>query len=407
MKKNEIWGSGLSPFFVPDDFLPSHPTVKEDLKTEVLIIGGGLSGLLCAYELCKAGREVTVVTENTVADGATRFSAGILFGDGGPELLRLKQTLGLRAGVEWYRTAGAALSQLEKILSDTGSRCDFTPRESFYYTSLPKSVSALREEYFLRHHMGLNCRWLGAEECAERFSFPCAGGILSRAGATFNPVKFGRDLTDWITLHGGAVFEGSRVESIERGDGEYRCRCNGYVLRAKKIVDARGGEVLRKRPALGQRVTVFSIVTEPISVFRGWPEECLIKSRDEFSYLRTTPDGRILFSGEASTALSPEGKIGSLDASPLCRVKYRNLEEDLQEMFFGIPRVRKEYGFCQSLVIPKGGLPYVGRDPQWEGVYYLYAFGEGGLAGAILGSAWIYRMMESPTAQCPAFLNLP
>ena len=154
-------------------------------------------------------------------------------------------------------------------------------------------------------------------------------------------------------------------------------------------------------------MTVFSIVTEPISVFRGWPEECLIKSRDEFSYLRTTPDGRILFSGEASTALSPEGKIGSLDASPLCRVKYRNLEEDLQEMFFGIPRVRKEYGFCQSLVIPKGGLPYVGRDPQWEGVYYLYAFGEGGLAGAILGSAWIYRMMESPTAQCPAFLNLP
>ena len=407
MKKNEIWGSGLSPFFIPEDFLPSRPSVKEDLKTEVLVIGGGLSGLLCAYELCKAGREVTVVTENTVADGATRFSSGILFCDGGPELSHLKRTVGLREGAEWYRAARGALPQLEKLLDDTGSQCDFSRRESFYYTAYSSSVDALREEYLLRHHLGLNCRWLKKEACEESFSFPCEGGILSEDGAVFNPVKFGKDLADWLSLHGGAVFEGSRVESIERGDGGYRCRCNGFSVQAKKIVDARGGEALRKRPELGRRVTVFFVVTEPISVFRGWPGECLIKSRDEFSYLRTTPDRRILFAGEASSALSPEGKIGALDASPLCRVKYRNLEEELQEMFFGIPRVRKEYGFCQSEVLPKRGLPYVGRDPQWEGVYYLYAFGECGLAGALLGSAWIFRMMDSPAVQCPAFLNLP
>ena len=82
--------------------------------------------------------------------------------------------------------------------------------------------------------MGLNCRWLGAEECAERFSFPCAGGILSRAGATFNPVKFGRDLTDWITLHGGAVFEGSRVDSIERGTGNTDAVATGTFCAPKR-----------------------------------------------------------------------------------------------------------------------------------------------------------------------------
>ena len=407
MKKNSLWGSGLSPFFVPDDFLPSHPAVTEDHKTEVLVIGGGISGLLIAYELLKAGREVTVITANTVGDGASRFSSGILFGDGGAEFLRLKQLLGLREAAEWYRMSMAAFRQLDKILEDTGSRCDFARRESFYYTSLPRSVSALREEYFMRHHLGIRCRWLDGAECAERFSFPCEGGILTEEGGAFNGVKFCRDLADWITLHGGTVFEGSRVESLEQRDGEYLCFCKGHALHAKKVVDARGGDVLQKRPGLGQRITVFSVVTEPISVFRGWPGECLIKSRDEFSYLRTTSDGRILFSGEASSSLMPDGKLGSLDASPLCRVKYRNLEEDLQEMFFGIPRVRTEYEFCQSLVMTKKGLPYVGRDPQWQDVYYLYAFGEGGLAGAILGATWIYRMMESPSVKCPSYLNLP
>ena len=56
MKQNQSWGSGLSPFFIPEDFLPSHPFVKDDLQTEILVIGGGISGLLCAYELLKAGR---------------------------------------------------------------------------------------------------------------------------------------------------------------------------------------------------------------------------------------------------------------------------------------------------------------------------------------------------------------
>ncbi len=408
MKQNQIWGSGLSPFFLPEDFLPSHPSVKEDLETEILIIGAGLSGLLCAYEMLKSERKVTVVTANTVGDGACRFSPGIMSADGGPDLLRLAELIGRENAAAWYRLAAAAVEQAEKIISDTGSKCDFKRRDQFYYTESQREKTVLREEYYARHHIGLNCRWIPEEECRETFSFPCAGGMMMEdGGAELNVVKFCRDLADWATLHGGTVFEGSRVEVIEAraGDG-FLCRCSGKKIKAKTVIDARGGEVLYKRPQLGQRVTVFSVVTEPISVFRGWPEGCLIKNHDELSYLRTTPDGRILFSGQATSALTPEGRLGKLDANSLCRVKYKNLLTELQEMFIGIPRVKQEYGFTQGLVLPRKGLPFVGQDAQWKGLYYLYAFGESGIAGALLGSSWIRRMICDKEVHIPSYLSL-
>lgn len=408
MKQNQIWGSGLSPFFLPEDFLPSHPSVKQDVETEILVIGAGLSGLMCAYEMLKAKRRVTVVTANTVGDGACRFSAGIMNADGGPDLLRLRELIGQENAVGWYRLATAAVEQMEKIISDTGSKCDFKRQNQFYYTASHREEPVLREEYYIRHHIGLECRWMKEEECREVFSFPCVGGMMMKdSGAELNAVKFCRDLADWITLHGGTVYEGSRVDVIEvNGSDKFLCRCGNKKITASKVIDARGGEVLQKRPQLGQRVTVFSVVTEPISVFRGWKDGCLIKSHDELSYLRTTPDGRILYSGQATSALTPEGRLGKLDANALCRVKYKNLSAELREMFIGIPRVKQEYGFTQGLVLPRKGLPYVGEDSQWKGLYYLYAFGESGIAGAVLGSSWIRRMICDEDVHVPKYLAL-
>ena len=408
MQQEFGWGRGLSPFFTPEDFLPTYPTLKENRKTDVLVIGGGLSGLLCAYFLCSAGRNVTVVTANTVGDGASRFGTGMLCGDGGPELGRLMEVLGREPAVSWYRSAACATAQLEQIVANTGSKCDFVRREGVYYTANAKDCEILRREYLLRHHMGLPCRWIKGEECEERFSFPCAGGILMEDCGEFNQGRLCRDLADWVSLHGGEIFEGCRVDSMEAlPEGGYRCQCGEYSLTSRSVVDTRGGEVLEKRPRLGRRMTVFSVATVPLSEFHGLPEGILLKSRDEFSFLRTTSDRRIVFSGEASFVLPPRGKMSFLDVDALCGAKYRNLEEDLGEMFFGIPELRREFSFCQSLVMPPKGLPYVGRDARWSDVYYLYAFGEGGLVGAILGASWIGRTVCDGKLRSPQFLTLP
>lgn len=409
MKNSRIWGSGLSPFFVPEDFVPTRPSLQEDGEADVLVIGGGLSGLLCAYFLLKAGRKVTVVTENCVGGGASRYGIGFLPGDGGTELVRTFRMQGREGALARYRGAAASVNLLEHVVREIGSHCDFRRRDAFLYTPFTKGRDSLREEYFLRLHAGTPCRWLDREACEEEFSFPCAGGIRTEGGgAEFNGVRLCRDLADWILLHGGQIYEGTRVEAVEaESPTRYYAQSGSFRITATAVVDARGGEVLEKNPTLGQRITLFCVVTEPISVFRGWPDRCLIRNRDEGTVLRTTPDGRILYCGEASPHLAPDGRLGAVDGEPLCRVKYRNMEEDLQELFFGIPRVRVEYRFRLGTVRARKGLPFFGRDPRWSGLYYLYPFGEGGIGVALLGASRLSRMICDPTLRGPAEFTLP
>ena len=74
-------------------------------------------------------------------------------------------------------------------------------------------------------------------------------------------------------------------------------------------------------------------------------------------------------------------------------------------MFFGIPRIRREFGFCQTVILPRGGLPSFGRDPRWKGLFYLYPFGEAGIASAAVGASWIARMIADPSVKSPVYLE--
>ena len=52
--------------------LPSFEPLKEDIKTDVLIIGGGLAGLLCAWRLKQAGMDAALLEADTICSGITK-----------------------------------------------------------------------------------------------------------------------------------------------------------------------------------------------------------------------------------------------------------------------------------------------------------------------------------------------
>src|SRR5687767_8584376 len=56
----------------------SFPTLRENITTDVLVIGGGITGALISHRLCKAGLDVTLVEKQHVAHGSTSASTAML-----------------------------------------------------------------------------------------------------------------------------------------------------------------------------------------------------------------------------------------------------------------------------------------------------------------------------------------
>ena len=119
-----IWESGVA--------LPEFPKLEGDLKTDVLVIGGGICGLLCAYELKQAGVNCALVEANRIASGVTTGTTakitalhGLIYGD-------LLKKYGLETAEKYYYVNQNAVEKFAKIAQRAD--CDFQRKTAYTYS---------------------------------------------------------------------------------------------------------------------------------------------------------------------------------------------------------------------------------------------------------------------------------
>lgn len=209
--------------------LPQFDPLDRDLKTGILIVGGGMAGLLCAYRLAQAGMDYTLVEAGRVCGGTTKnttakltFQHGLVYDrllrEFGPERARLYLEAG-RAALEGYRTLCRDID------------CDFEERDAYVY-----SVSDRRK---LDRELEALSRIGFAAELAKDLPlpFPTAGAVKFRNQAQFHPLKFAAAIARDLR-----IFEHTKV--LELGPGT--AVTNGGTVTAEKIIIATHFPLLNK-----------------------------------------------------------------------------------------------------------------------------------------------------------------
>ena len=156
--------------------------LKGNINTEVLIIGGGITGILCAYKLKNAGVDCTLVEATQTCGGITKnTTAKITLGHG----LLYDKTI-RRFGEDDARLYAEAqinaIKEYTEICRDID--CDFENRDSYVYSltdrkKIEKEVAAL-------NRIGVQARFTDASE----LPFDIAGAALVKNQAQFHPLKF-------------------------------------------------------------------------------------------------------------------------------------------------------------------------------------------------------------------------
>ena len=183
--KKSIWTDSIS--------LQHFPKLKGDVKTDVLIIGGGMAGILCAYFLEKSGVDYILVEGNRICEGITKNTTAKITSQHSLIYSKLIKDFGIEKA-QMYLTANEnAVSVYENMCQSID--CDFEIKDAYTYSLRDRQI--IEDEVNAVNSLGFN-----AEFC-ERINLPFStkGAIRFNHQAQFNPLKFIAEISENLNIY--------------------------------------------------------------------------------------------------------------------------------------------------------------------------------------------------------------
>ena len=209
--------------------LPRFEGLKTDLKTDVLIIGGGMAGVLCAYMLEQAGVDYALVEADRICGGVTGDTTAKITAQHGLIYHQLLYRFGEEKTKLYLQANQWAVEEYGRLCGHIG--CEFQQRENFVYSRYDEEK--LEKEMAVLERLGAPVRLV------NRIPLPISVlGAVGMAGqGQFHPLKFVEGL-----LPGLRIFEQTKVLELKPGEAV----TTGGRIRAGKIIVATHFPILNK-----------------------------------------------------------------------------------------------------------------------------------------------------------------
>lgn len=209
---NSIW---------QDTPLPKFPGLRGDRNADIVVIGGGMAGLLCAYQLQNAGADVILVEQNRICGGVTKDTTAKVSMHHGLIYHKLLSDLGKERAKLYAKAQLDALASYRELSRHID--CGFEDKTSFVYAR--KNRQALEQEAGALHHLGIPA----TVRDETKLPFPVAGAVTVKHQAQFHPLRFAAGIAGSLK-----IYENTAVRSIE----DSCVITNKGRIRAKKILVA-------------------------------------------------------------------------------------------------------------------------------------------------------------------------
>ena len=361
------------------DRLEQFKYLDKDLSCEILIIGAGIDGAIANYFLSKK-HNVVLVDKNKIGFGCTSCATALLEYQLDEFASDLKKELTQEQVVNIYKMGQNSIKKIEDFVKIHGNNCFFKKRPTFLYTNSVFGKNKIIKEFNFRKQNGFKCKLITPNN--NPFPFKIKAGILCEdGGCEFNPYSFTKQMIE-NSSNENKIFENTTIEEIIRDKNKMIAITNyGYKIICDKIIVATGfnWEVVKK-DNLCDRFVTYSIVTEPIKDFKYY-KSCLVHDNNSpYHYLRTLPDGRLIFGGE-DTVYNKNKEINY----KLAQKKYVTLEKDLKKLFPEIKeKIKVSNRFCGVFGTTDNNLGIIGKS-HINNIFYFISCGSNGIINAMFG----------------------
>jgi glycine/D-amino acid oxidase-like deaminating enzyme len=391
-----------------------------DQDADVVVIGGGYTGLWTAWHVKRLEPEARVVLleAESCGEGPSGRNAGFC-NSMWFHLPAIRERFGDHAGTEFARAAQASVHEVGRFCEEQEVDAWFRLGGYLQVSTAPAYDGSWEPYAQACRELGEPdaCVPLSPEEIRSRCASPIfRAGALYPGSATVHPARLAQGLRLRALDAGVAIHENSPALALRQEVGATAVDAGGGTARAPHVVLAAGARAGTLVGGLRRRLTVTSshmVITEPVPDLLeevGWTGgECITDSRALLHYFRTTPDGRIAF-GWGGGRVVPGTRLNG--RAELDRSLAGEVADHLVRFFPQLRGRRIDHAWGGPIDVSPTRLPIVGSPSP--GLHYAFGYTGNGvgpcqLAGRILASLALDRrdeptrlpIVDPPTVKVP------
>lgn len=377
-------------WLLKNGLLYTYPSVQQSMSTDIIVLGGGITGALIADALIKEGYETMLIDKSDIAMGSTSATTSMLQYEIDVPLYKLERKIGTDAAVQCYKAGVEAIKTIEDLVNKEKIDCGFQKKKSLYLAHTQAASHNLYKEFEARQTHKLGVKWLNATAIKKDYGLRSFGGILSSTAASVDAYKLAHELIKNNTQKGLKVYDQVEIKEIHhKTNGIVISLANGHQIKGKKIIYCTGYETVKmfQEPIADLHTTFACVSEEEIHINSKLNHLLVWNTRDPYLYLRTTDDGRLLIGG----ADSPFTSSAFMEKSK--EKKSKDLMKQLQELMPGINFI-EDIMWAGLFGSTKDGLPYIGAHPDFENAFFVLGFGGNGITFSIQGRKIITDMLS-------------
>ena len=381
--------SGLPFWLIKNGLSENYKRLEQDIETEVLIIGSGITGALVAHFMCENKVKCVIVDRRMESTGSTTASTAQLQYEIDVFLFDLIEKVGEKEAVQAYKMCLESISTLEKIIKKLKIDVDFQRVPSLYIASDTKGKKDLEREFQTRKKYGLPVEYLSEKQLVSKYDIKRKAALYNNESAQVDTYKLCQAILDYHREHSSLeVYSHTDITKIKSEKHSITAKTDKNIsIKAKKIVAAPGFE---SESLLDEKVmqlhSTYVLVSQPMHPEDLWKEKCLIwETARPYIYIRTTEDNRIMVGGFDEPFQNPKKRDALMDK------KNKDILKRFKK-FFPKSTIEMDFYWCGTFGETKDGLPFIGEHKKHPNMYFALGYGGNGITFSVIAAEMIKDM---------------
>ena len=347
-----------------------YPALTEDIKADVIIVGGGIAGITCAYLLGKEGLSVAILEADRIARGTTGHTTAKVTSQHNLIYHKLIRQLGAEMARQYADANETAIREIKTLAENLKINCDFVSQPAFVFTESDEYVQELYDEVTAASDLGIKA----AFSDSIPLPFTIKGAVRFDNQAQFHPLKYTLSLAEAFTGGGGKIYEKTRAAEISYDEGFYVVTAQGKKAACDSLIIASHYPFYNKHGMYFTRISQERSYVTAVKAVEPYPGGIYISAEQPARSLRSqkTGDGELILIGGA------HHKSGQCEDT---RKKYEELY-DFANPYFTITDIPYRWSAQDCMTLDN--VPYAGKFA--EGIPNLYiatGFGKWGMTNSM------------------------